>query len=365
MVRGTPGVPVARADPARAASPRSDVYALGVVVYEMLTGRAPVPRGLAGRAARPAPAPSDPLGPRNAPRAAAGGRRVIARATAKDPRPGSPMRWSSRAAFRGAFEGAARGRHARGRSRNPYKGLRAFLEADARDFFGREALVAPARRAARARPEPRGSSSSSDRRDRASPPSSEPDSCRRCGAARSPAPSAGTWSICFRARIRCASWSRRCWASRSNLRRRCSTTSSATSADCSRAVDRILPDPDAELDRRSISSRRSSPSSRTRPSGCTFLESLRAAVAEPGSRVRVVATLRADFFDQPLSVRGFGDLLAARIEAITPMSPEDLERAIVGPGRARRGSPSSQGWSPRWSPTWSNVRARCRCCSSR
>ena len=45
----------------------------------------------------------------------------------------------------------------------------------------------------------------------------------------------------------------------------------------------------------------------------------------------MVATLRADFFDQPLSIHGFGDLLASRTEAITPMSPEELERAIVGP----------------------------------
>ncbi|HEY8115965.1 MAG TPA: WD40 repeat domain-containing protein, partial [Actinomycetota bacterium] len=62
-----------------------------------------------------------------------------------------------------------------------------------------------------------------------------------------------------------------------------------------------------------------------------ILESLRAATTGAGSRVRIVATLRADFFDQPLSVRGFGDLLAQRTEAITPMSPEELERAIVAP----------------------------------
>ena len=42
-------------------------------------------------------------------------------------------------------------------------------------------------------------------------------------------------------------------------------------------------------------------------------------------------TLRADFYDAPLSVPGFGDLLAARTEAITPMSPDELERAIVAP----------------------------------
>jgi WD40 repeat protein len=61
------------------------------------------------------------------------------------------------------------------------------------------------------------------------------------------------------------------------------------------------------------------------------LASLRAAATEPGSRVRIVTTLRADFFDEPLLVRGFGDLLAARTEPIAPMSLEELERAIVAP----------------------------------
>ena len=48
-------------------------------------------------------------------------------------------------------------------------------------------------------------------------------------------------------------------------------------------------------------------------------------------QTRVVATLRADFYDVPSRVPRFGDLLAARTEAITPMSPEELERAIVAP----------------------------------
>src|SRR5262249_57544424 len=61
------------------------------------------------------------------------------------------------------------------------------------------------------------------------------------------------------------------------------------------------------------------------------LGSLWSAAPEPGSGVRIITTLRADFFDAPLSIRGFGDLLAARHEALTPMSPEELERAIVAP----------------------------------
>ena len=98
-----------------------------------------------------------------------------------------------------------------------------------------------------------------------------------------------------------------------------------------RAVDRILPDPDAELlivldQLEEVFTLIEDEDERFH-----ILESLRAATTEAGSRVRIVATLRADFFDQPLSVRGFGDLLAQRTEAITPMSPEELERAIVAP----------------------------------
>jgi hypothetical protein len=97
------------------------------------------------------------------------------------------------------------------------------------------------------------------------------------------------------------------------------------------AVDRVLPDRGTELlivldQLEEAFTLVEDESSRAR-----FLASVRAAALDPDSRVRVVATLRADFYDAPLSVPGFGDLLAARTEAITPMSPEELERAIVAP----------------------------------
>jgi WD40 repeat protein/DNA-binding SARP family transcriptional activator/tRNA A-37 threonylcarbamoyl transferase component Bud32 len=62
-----------------------------------------------------------------------------------------------------------------------------------------------------------------------------------------------------------------------------------------------------------------------------FLSSLLAAVSDPRSRLRVVITLRADFYDRPLLYKGFGDLLARRTYAITPLSTEEVERAIAGP----------------------------------
>ena len=62
-----------------------------------------------------------------------------------------------------------------------------------------------------------------------------------------------------------------------------------------------------------------------------FLGSLEAAASDPRSRLRVVATLRADFYDRPLLYRGFAELFKSRVEAVVPLSAEELERAISGP----------------------------------
>ncbi len=62
-----------------------------------------------------------------------------------------------------------------------------------------------------------------------------------------------------------------------------------------------------------------------------FLDSIRVASVDPDSRVTVIATLRADFFDQPLVYPRFGELLANRTEPVSPMQPDELEQAILGP----------------------------------
>ncbi len=62
-----------------------------------------------------------------------------------------------------------------------------------------------------------------------------------------------------------------------------------------------------------------------------FLGSIEAAVTDPHSRLRVVATLRADFYDRPLLYRGFAELFRSQVEAVIPLSLEELERAISGP----------------------------------
>jgi WD40 repeat protein len=62
-----------------------------------------------------------------------------------------------------------------------------------------------------------------------------------------------------------------------------------------------------------------------------FLEALVAASTDPDHSVRVMVTLRADFYDRPLRYRGIGELLRAGTEVVLPLAAEELERATTGP----------------------------------
>lgn len=62
-----------------------------------------------------------------------------------------------------------------------------------------------------------------------------------------------------------------------------------------------------------------------------FLESVRVATADRASRVRVIVTLRADFYDRPLRYARIGELIGSSTEILSPLTPEELERAIVRP----------------------------------
>jgi|GEM_PF-235701 len=62
-----------------------------------------------------------------------------------------------------------------------------------------------------------------------------------------------------------------------------------------------------------------------------FLDLLYTAVIAPRSRVRIIITLRADYYDRPLHYPEFGELVRSRMETILPLSAEGLERAILLP----------------------------------
>lgn len=62
-----------------------------------------------------------------------------------------------------------------------------------------------------------------------------------------------------------------------------------------------------------------------------FMDCLRQALLAEDSRLRVIVTLRADFYDRPLMYTGFGELMQKRTEVVLPMNAEELEDAIVKP----------------------------------
>jgi len=64
-----------------------------------------------------------------------------------------------------------------------------------------------------------------------------------------------------------------------------------------------------------------------------FLDLLYIAATEPRSRVRVIITMRADFYDRPLHYPQFGELVRTQLETIMPLSAAELERAIASPAK--------------------------------
>jgi WD40 repeat protein/serine/threonine protein kinase/DNA-binding LacI/PurR family transcriptional regulator len=62
-----------------------------------------------------------------------------------------------------------------------------------------------------------------------------------------------------------------------------------------------------------------------------FMDMLQYALLAPDSRFRAIITIRADFFDKPLMYAEFGGLVRERFEVVLPLNREELEETIVGP----------------------------------
>lgn len=62
-----------------------------------------------------------------------------------------------------------------------------------------------------------------------------------------------------------------------------------------------------------------------------FLDLILNAVNAEDSPIMIIATLRADFYDRPLLYQGFGELIRARTELVLPLNDEELEETISGP----------------------------------
>jgi len=239
-----------------------------------------------------------------------------------------------------AVEGPAIARAPRTDQRNPYKGLRAFTEADARDFFGRGELTQ--RLVARLREEgpasrfltvvgPSGSGKSSVVRAGVVPAIRQGalgDPERLFIAEMSPGvhPMERLEAALLRIAVRPAP--------------RMPDVLDSGPRGLLQAVDLLAP-AEAEVvlvvdQFEEAFNQWADGRERER-----FLEALRVAGVDPESRLRVILTLRADFYDRPLTYPRFGELLAARTEAVPPLTPDELEQAIRKPAEQVGVSPES------------------------
>jgi WD40 repeat protein/DNA-binding SARP family transcriptional activator len=222
--------------------------------------------------------------------------------------------------------------------RNPYKGLHAFGEDDAEDFFGREHLTADlvTRLGAErflAIVGPSGSGKSSVALAGLVPAiraGAIPGSARWRVAVTTPGgyPLEELEAALLRAAVEPSP------SLIEQLR--------ADELGLLRAVKRVLPDDESELllvvdQLEEVFTLVEDEAVRVR-----FLTGLERAVRDPRSRLRVVTTLRADFYDRPLSYRDFGELLRGRVETVLPLAPDELERAITEPA-ARVGAQLEAG----------------------
>lgn len=346
-------------------SPQTDLYSLGIVLFEMLAGHPPF-RGDQGLIAILMQHINDPIPSLHEvrPDLPPTVDEVIQRATAKDPahRYGDAISLASdfRRALGGAEQDAApsdeRPRTAGAEDMdellvitkplsastliviadeaiaNPYKGLQAFEEADADDFFGRDALIErlldrlrdtdDALRRFLAVIGPSGSGKSSVVKAGVIP------ALRRGALPGSDrwfmvemVPGADPFQELTNALLGVAVSSPE--ALDEQLR--------ADARGLFNAANEILVGDDSELvlvidQFEEVFTMTGDEDVRAR-----FLDSLRAAATDPDSRLRVIVTMRADFYDRPLLYPDFGELVRTRNEVVLPLSPDEMREAIIGP----------------------------------
>jgi WD40 repeat protein/serine/threonine protein kinase len=311
---------------------RADIYSLGVVLYELLTGRHPFPDlPLAVLLQRHL---HDPLPPATSarPDLPPAVDDVIQVATSKDPEARYPDALTLARAFRQALQPD-------GVStippmppdevdvKNPYLGLRSFQEADAANFFGRDTLTHTLLERLRdsrflAVIGPSGSGKSSVVKAGLIPAlrnnalaGSENWFITQMTPGRQPLEELET------ALLRIAV----------NPPASLLAQLQANERGLLRAAKRALLDDDSQLllvidQFEELFTQTTDEASRV-----FFLDSLTTAVTDPRSCLHLVITLRADFYDRPLQYADFGRLLRAHQETVLPLAAEELAAAITRP----------------------------------
>jgi WD40 repeat protein/DNA-binding SARP family transcriptional activator len=296
-------------------TPRSDIYGLGLLTLELLTGQRPPLDG-------PLP-PVCSVRPELPPALD----EVVACATAPDP----CARYESADRFVAAVD-AAMGAAAPAAEtytpvENPYKGLRAFGEGDAADFYGRDALVGELVRAL------------VDRRlvTVVGPSGIGKSSVVKAGLVpslrRGAVPGSEQWLVTdmfpgsYPYEELAAALLRIAVERPDDL----AEELARDELGIRRVVKRILPAGSELLlvvDQFEELFTLTAEETRRR-----FLAGLTALADDPRSLVRVLVTLRADFLDHPLRYQEFGELLRAGMVAVAAPSDDELAEAIERPAR--------------------------------
>jgi len=324
------------------AGPSSDIYALGIMLYEMLSGTRPFAgETLATLVRRHL---NDPLPlidhidlsfPQEI-------NAIIQRATAKTPRDRYPDVRSMVADYHQALRSGAVGIELELEeldfaefelleTKNPYKGLRAFQQADAADFFGRKGMIANVVDRLQ-----------EDRDDSnflavIGPSGSGKSSLVKAGvlpALRSGAiPGSENW---FYAEM---------VPGEVPVEELASALLSVSSSPLPGVVDTLreredgleigcyeaLPSRDSKLllmidQFEELFTQVESERDRQQ-----FLDLILHTVEREDSPIIIIATLRADFYDRPLLYQRFGELIRVRTELVLPLNDEELAEAISGP----------------------------------
>ncbi len=298
----------------------SDIYALGALTFHLLSG---VP--VSGTSA---PDLAD-VRPEFATSVAA----VVSRATANDPRERFArveeyLRELRRAAGADVVTGSAVAETVAEPPRNPYKGLRAFVETDAVDFHGRSALV-------------------DDLIERVAshslvsvvgPSGSGKSSLVRAGLI--PALRAGRihgsndWLITDMFPGSYPFEELEAALSRVAVRTPQGMRDELTQPDgLLRVSKQILPGDDSTLLLVIDQFEELFSTVRSEDRRRLFLDSLIAVASDERSRVRVVTTIRADFLDRPLAYAEYALAIADGIITLGPPTRDGLARAVTAPAR--------------------------------
>ncbi len=322
----------------RKVTAQTDIYALGIVLFEMLAGEHPYKNiPLTELVFRQMESPLPFLGIETIPRDVD---MVIQKATSKDPALRHQDALELATDLRRALRGTTTGADTQDvllldlpNERNPYKGLRAFDEADAGDFFGRDETVERLLR--------RLIEQDTNFLAVVGPSGSGKSSVVKAGVLprirQNALPGSSNWYI-----VDMVPGAR-------PMRNLEAALLSVSPTPIDGLLDLLRSDDHGLL--RAADSLLASAENQTNlllvidqleevftlveleDVRAQFLDLLYIAATEYASRVWIIVTMRADFIGRPLRYPAFGDLMRRRVEFVLPLSNEGLEMAVIGPAR--------------------------------